>query len=457
MNFFEAQAVARRSTVWLVLLFSMAVIGLILVTNILVLILSAYLETGQILFAYDTLHGYFQWSRFVAVSIAVTLLILGGSLIKSSQLSAGGHVIAEALGGQFIPQNSPEPHHRKIINVVEEMALASGSPVPKVYLLDEPGINAFAAGWTSSDAVIGITLGAVRQLGRDELQGVIAHEFSHILNGDMRLNIRLTGVLHGILLIGIIGYYLMRVMTYARSSRNEKGGSIVAVVIALGLGLVVIGYIGTFFGNMIKAMVSRQREYLADASSVQFTRNRDGISGALKKIGGIHHGSRLSSPAAPEFSHAYFAQGVSAFMGELFATHPPLKKRILRIDPRWDGKFTSTQASDEEGSSQSESVISDHSKKANHMTAATIGAVVADALHSIDHVGQPSEAHLGYARQLLTEIPAELKAESQDPYGVRALMYALLLHPSAAEQSKQCLLLEELIDAELYKKVMALA
>ena len=262
MNFFEAQDAARRSTLWLVLLFSLAVAGLILLTNLLVLLVIAYKQTGQVLTSKEALTAHFQWDVFLAVAFVVGTLVFLGSLYKMMQLMGGGRIVAEALGGQRIPAGSDDPQHRKVLNVVEEMAIASGTPVPVVYLLNEAGINAFAAGWTPNDAVIGLTQGAVIHLG-------------------------------------MIGYYLMRLLRYARSSRNEKGGSIILALFGLGLGLMVIGYVGTFFGQWIKAMVSRQREYLADASAVQFTRNPEGIAEALKKIGGLHAGSLLLSPAAP--------------------------------------------------------------------------------------------------------------------------------------------------------------
>lgn len=454
MNFFEAQHQARRSTLWLVLLFALAVIGLILLTNLLVLLVLSYQQTGLIYTGATPALMPVQGDTFALVALGVTVLVAGGSLFKMLQLAGGGRVVAETLGGQIIPQNSSDPLHRKILNVVEEMAIASGLPVPPVYLLDEPGINAFAAGWTSGDAVIGITRGAVQQLSREELQGVIAHEFSHVLNGDMRLNVRLAGVLHGILLLGLLGYYLMRSLRYARTSRSRDGGSIVVALLALGLGLIVIGYVGTFFGNWIKALVSRQREYLADSSAVQFTRSRDGIAGALKKIGGLEQGSQLQSPAAAEFSHVYFAPGVSYFMQSLFTTHPPLAARIRRIDPRWNGEFTppqtqtmppldaATQAAD--------------TPRTRPVTGVIMGAAVANALQGIEHIGRPSDAHVGYAKELLAALPADLKAETQDPYGVRAVIYALLIQPDAPVQQRQWDLLQAQDDAGVTAKTKKL-
>lgn len=456
MNFFEAQDRARRSTLWLVLLFSIAVIGLMLLTNLLVMFVLAYQQSGLITIGNGPGRTPLQWHTFIPVALGVSVLIAGGSLYKMLQLAGGGRVVAETLGGQVIPQNSNDALHRKILNVVEEMAIASGLPVPSVYLLDESGINAFAAGWMPGDAVIGITRGAVQQLSREELQGVIAHEFSHILNGDMRLNVRLTGVLHGILLLGLLGYYLMRSLRYARSSRSKEGGSVVVALLVLALGLIVIGYVGTFFGNWIKALVSRQREYLADSSAVQFTRNRDGIAGALKKIGGLYHGSRLQTPAAAEFSHAYFAEGVSGFMESLFSTHPPLETRIRRIDPRWNGKFTPPQPAVVPPASEAVNAGAADNSRTRQATSVVMGAAVADALWGIERIGNPSLAHVGYAQELLAAFPPGLKAETQDPYGVRALIYALLMQPEATVQKRQWDLLRAQDDAGVYAKTETL-
>ncbi len=452
MNFFEAQDRARRSTLWLVLLFGIAVVGLILLTNLLVLYVLAYQQSGPLATDYGAALAQFRWDTLVLVALAVIVLVAGGSMFKILQLAGGGRVVAESLGGRVLAQNSQDAMHRKVLNVVEEMAIASGLPVPSVYLLDEPGINAFAAGWTSGDAVIGITQGAVQYLSREELQGVIAHEFSHILNGDMRLNVRLTGVLHGILLLGLTGYYLMRSLRHMRSSRGKDGASVVAALFALALGLIVIGYVGTFFGGWIKALVSRQREYLADSSAVQFTRSREGIAGALKKIGGLPAGSRLQSPGAGEFSHGYFAQGVSSFMESLFATHPPLKTRILRIDPRWNGNFIAPQPLPPASAEDTENADAAKNERARPATAVGIAAAVADTLHGLEHIGKISDAQLGYARELLTAIPPALKTETQDTYGVRALVYAMVIHTDPEIRKHQWALLLGQDDPGVYRK-----
>jgi Zn-dependent protease with chaperone function len=352
MNFFEAQDKARRNTHWMILLFMLAVAGLVILTNLLLLAIIAYVKTGYLVFSLSELQSYIEPEVVIAVTVGVCLLIFGGSFYKTMSLSKGGPAIAEMLGGRLVPQSSNDLQQRQLLNVVEEMSIAAGMPIPKVYLLEESSINAFAAGQSPANAVIGVTRGALEQLSRDELQGVIAHEFSHIFNGDMRLNMRLIGVLHGILLVGLIGYFILRSLRYAGRSRSRKGGGGILVIFALGVGLMVIGYAGTFFGQWIKAVVSRQREYLADSSAVQFTRNKDTIAGALKKIGGSGSGSVIESPTAPQYSHAYFANGLSGFWRSFFATHPPLEKRIKAIDPRWDGKFVRPEAKTQPTSEQ---------------------------------------------------------------------------------------------------------
>lgn len=456
INFFEAQASARRSTFLLVALLCVAVVVLVVITNLLVLVVIAYVQSAIIVTSMEDLMTVFDWPLFVMISIAVSLIVATGSYYKISLLSSGGSAVAESLGGRIIPQGSVDPMHRKILNVVEEMAIASGSPVPSVYLLDEGSINAFAAGWSPGNAVIGVTRGAVSYLSRDELQGVIAHEFSHIFNGDMRLNIRLTGLLHGILLLGTIGYYLMRSVHYVRPSRGKERDNAVAVAFVLGLGLILIGYIGTFFGQCIKAIVSRQREYLADASAVQFTRNRDGISGALKKIGGLHIGARLLSPSAPEYSHAYFAPGVRSALSFLFATHPPLKQRIRRLDPAWRGEYV-MPLPDQSLESRAPAVSAAQQQAKTTATAMGVGVAVTEALQVMNKIGQPGQQEINLAREILAQLPQALKLETQDPYGARALIYCLLLHKDASDQQQQWQLLHTRADPGVYEKTQQLS
>ena len=443
MNFFEAQERARKRTGWLVLLFAMAMAGLIIITNLLLLGILAYGQTGEFVFSPVVLQQQFDWDIFIGVALVVSILIFLGSLYKTMSLSDGGRSVAEMLGGRLIARNTTDPDERRLLNVVEEMAIASGISVPNVYVLDETAINAFAAGLTPNDAVIGVTRGTLRYLDRDELQGVIAHEFSHIFNGDMRMNIRLIGVLHGILLLGLIGYYILRATRYVRGSRNKEGASAIAIVLALGVGLVAIGYIGFFFGQWIKAMVSRQREYLADASAVQFTRNKEGIAGALKKIGGLTAGSFLENPSAPQYSHAYFSQGVGGYLQSLFATHPPLKKRIKRIEPGWSGEFIASRIVEPAAEKQTRT---EGTAARTGVVTGTIAAGILTANEIIDQVGTVKEEQVEVAREIMAAIPATLKQAAEEPFGARAIIYALLIDKRTEVEHEQRQLLMQVAD-----------
>ncbi|MGH8432372.1 MAG: M48 family metallopeptidase, partial [Solimonas sp.] len=324
MNFFEHQAQARRDTRRLVLLFLLAVVGVVAVLDLLLLL--AMYSLGE--HAPMSLAAFAQEQAsplgFVAVMTAVVIGV--SSLFKSASLSGGGSGIARALGGEAVHPGGRDPRLRRLRNVVEEMAIASGVPVPAIYWLpQETGINAFAAGYTPADAAVAVTRGALDKLTRDELQGVIGHEFSHILNGDMRLNIRMMGLLFGILVIAIAGRKLMRISLQADDARTLSAG------VAGGLALTLIGYVGYFFGQLIRAGVSRQREYLADASAVQFTRQTQGIAGALKKLAGVDKGAKLDNAGCDEVSHMLFGDGIG--YGALFATHPPILERIRVLEP----------------------------------------------------------------------------------------------------------------------------
>lgn len=314
MNFFEHQAAARRTSAWLVALFALAVASIVLAVDAVAWI--ATRSTGALAF----------------FSLATLATIGLGSLYRIASLRGGGETVALQMGGVPVPEGTADPNLRRLRNVVEEIAIASGVPVPRLYVLEhEAGINAFAAGYSPSDAVVAVTRGALDRLNRDELQGVIAHEFSHILNGDMRLNIRLIGVLFGILMLGIIG---RKILLYGGRGRDSRGA---AALLLAALVAIVIGAIGLFFGRMIKAGVSRTRESLADASAVQFTRQTVGLAGALKKIGGLAEGATLNDRGnAEEVSHMLFGEGLG--LSGLFATHPPLLKRIQALEPGFRGE-----------------------------------------------------------------------------------------------------------------------
>lgn len=343
MDFFAHQEDARRRSRWLVFYFALALLGVSL---------ALYFGVGTLLF-FGTQDGpearhsgpFLQWiwdpQAFLGTTGAVLLVMGGASLFKILELSSqGGAAVAKMVGGELVDPATATASERQLLNVVEEISIASGIPVPPVYLLRrEAGINAFAAGFSPDKAVIAVTRGALETLTRDELQGVIAHEYSHILNGDMRMNIQLIGWIHGVVVIAAIGRILMEVASRSRSSsRSSKGNGAQLGFLLVGLAVFVIGSIGVFFARLIQAAVSRQREFLADAAAVQFTRQPDGIAGALKKIGGLASGARVSAAAVDSVSHLFFGEAVSSW-SSLFDTHPPLLERIRRIDPSFNGLY----------------------------------------------------------------------------------------------------------------------
>ena len=450
MDFFESQDAARQKTGRLVFLFALAVVSIIVSVYVAVVIAFAFATESA---------GARLWrpELFLAVVLATVAVVACGSLYKIAQLKGGGRVVAEALGGRLVARDTVDPEQRKILNVVEEMAIASGTPVPPVYLMaDETGINAFAAGYTPDDAVIGVTQGTIEQLNRSELQGVIAHEFSHILNGDMRLNVRLIGILNGILVIGIIGYFILRSVAFSGSgrsrSRSKDGGGIVMAILAIGAGLAVVGFIGTLLGNLIKAAVSRQREYLADASAVQFTRDPSSIAGALKRIGCFVKGSGVASPNAVEASHMFFAKGLTSGFTSKFATHPPLEERIRRIEPGWNGAYPPPRSVKAEEPPPDRGGPPAGIDVAEVVTGAAIlaGAAVERA---VSQIGQPTTAHVEYAAGLLRDLPAPVVAAAREPYGARAVIYAMLLDPETNVRRVQLQHLAEHADAGVTKLV----
>lgn len=411
MNFFEKQDAARKKTSLLIFYFFVCVLLIIFSVYFVADIFSMYINS-------KTQAGFQLWQPelFVGVTLATIIIVTLGSLYKISVLSKGGKFIASSLGGRMVDPATTDLKERKLLNVVEEMSIASGIPVPPVYILDnEHGINAFAAGHTPGTAVVAVTRGTLDLLSRDEMQGVIAHEFSHIFNGDMRMNIRLMGVLYGILILAIIGRILLR----TKGKKNPLP--------LLGLGLIVIGYIGVLFGRLIKAAVSRQREYLSDACAVQFTRNPDGIGGALKKIGALEYGSRITHSRAEEVSHFYFANGVRKSITGLMATHPSLVERIKRIDPSFDGVFPKIVAAETE-----------MPERAAGLAAASKSVKISvDPEELVERIGNVQSKNLRFAASLLAILPESLKESVRKPRDARAVIYSLLLSGESKVEKSQ--------------------
>ncbi|HUT13515.1 MAG TPA: M48 family metallopeptidase [Thermoguttaceae bacterium] len=442
MDFFEQQADARRRSGRLIVYFILAVVAIVLAVYFVALI--ALSMAGGDRPGVPNPYAESPWhpGLFALVALATIGLIFLGSLYKISQLSSGGEAVALMLGGRLIDSQTRDLAERRLLNVVEEMALASGTPVPPVYVMDnEPSINAFAAGHEPGDAVIGVSRGSLEYLNRDELQGVMAHEFSHILNGDMRTNLRLVGILHGILILAILGWFVLRSTAFSghrsrRSSSSKEGGGAVAVILVVGVGLLVVGSIGLFFGKLIKSAVSRQREYLADASAVQFTRLPEGIAGALKKIGGRKESSKIEDAHAEEVSHMFFGNAFGSLQSNLLSTHPPLAERVRRIDPSFDGNFPKRVkpvkiAADEVGAKP-------RKKPGKPLEAIGAGGTTPlDPTGVLRRIGLPGMEAILYAAALLESMPEPVRNAAHEPYGARAVIYALLLDRDPQMRQKQ--------------------
>ncbi len=443
MNFFQAQEDAKKRTLLLVGLFGAAVLGIIVAVYI-VLMIAGGVTLGT--------SAGLDLGVFAIVALGTGALIGGGSFFRTAQLRKGGPAVAEMLGGRRIDPATTDPDERQLVNVVEEMSVASGMPVPAIYVMDnEESINAFAAGYGIHDAAVAVTRGTLESMTRDELQGVVAHEFSHILNGDMRLNVRLIGLLFGILLLTVVGRGILRggtrrgIMVGASRRGGGKQGSGVAMTLALGLSLILVGYIGVFFGKLIKAAVSRQREYLADAAAVQYTRNPKGIAGALQRIGAHPKKARIEDHHAEELSHLFFANGLGSAFSRATATHPPLEDRIRRIDPSWDGSFDVKPRRDRLERSRSKETAGKGGEEPGGFGG--FGGFgggegfgpegltgLAAAAFLLGSVGDPRPEHVARASAILGRVPESFREAVHEPVGAQAAMLVLLGGDDARSQ-----------------------
>jgi Zn-dependent protease with chaperone function len=430
MDFFESQDQARKRTGLLVVLFIAATVAIVFLVcfAFFVAIHFSLLFNPQL---YQSWIFQEQYKFLALVGAIVLFMILAVTFFKVMQLrNNGGFYLAQTLGGELVDPDTTNTTERRLLNVVEEMSIASGLPVPPVLMLRrERGINAFAAGFSASDAVIGVTRGAVELLSRDELQGVIAHEFSHIINGDMRMNVTLIGVIHGILFVSLAGKSFFR-----SSPDSERGQGIPPIqLFALGLMLIIIGSLGALFGSLIKAAVSRQREYLADASAVQYTRYPLGLAGALKKIGGLKTGSKVFHRNAPMASHMFFSQGVPSFLESLWSTHPDLNTRIKKLDPSWEGALPKIKELGREPGwaldqvSGFAPVVDTSGAEPEFAEPLPADEMIVADKSAVDQVGRVNEAHLIYSAELLRSMPETLHANARRPYTSRALIYGLLI------------------------------
>jgi len=437
MNFFEHQQLARRNSRVMVVLFVLSVAAVIVAVNVvLAAIYIVWADSPAVNSFARVPRSVYTWGAIVTFAVICVV-----SLWNIVGLAGGGAKVAKMMGGRALAQDSRDPLERRLLNIVEEMAIASGVRLPQVYVMDgEKGINAFAAGWSASETVVAVTRGTLEQLTRDELQGVVGHEFSHILNGDMGLNIRMVGVLAGIVAIGSIGGFMMRGAAEADDIRAA------APLFAIGLSLFVIGYTGLFFARLIKAAVSRQREFLADASSVQFTRNPDGIAGALDQM---RAGSFIRGRYAEEMSHMFFGQGVKVWFDGLLATHPPLDERIERVNPGF--RRTDYRARRAAAAPQADAQAAAPRESDAALGFTSQQAVPPAGRRSVDNgiawgrsagdsarmVGTLEAAKVDYAARLLASLPAALREAVRDAQGACGALVALLLAPAEDVRREQ--------------------
>lgn len=457
MNFFAHQETARAQTRQMLVLFTLAVVCIVVAVDVVLMLAIGLGRSG--------LGAEFDYSALLMVSVGVVAIIGLATLYRIATLRNGGSAVALGLGAVPVPTDTSNFTYRRLRNVVEEIAIASGVPVPAIFVLEhEAAINAFAAGYSPSDAAITVTRGCLDKLTRDELQGVIAHEFSHVLNGDMRLNIHLMGVAFGILAISLIGRRIA--LGGGGRSRNRNVGSVAFV----GLGLIAVGSIGVFFARLIKASVSRQREYLADASAVQFTRQTDGIARALKKIGGLDEGSKLASTNGEEVAHMLFSDGIG--YSSLFNTHPALTERIKRLDPHFQVSELDDIAADwswpvrvGEAGGDEASVAGFAPARSAHEASTTSDAGMPrqDAEFSItvpgvvSQVGRPDQKDYAIGATLHARIPHQLRDAARTQEDVMALVFALVLHQNDAPSTAQLMLVERHFDSGTSALVQRLA
>ena len=425
MNFFERQDAARRSSRMLVVVFIAALVCIVLAIDLVMAAAWMWASAGE------DVPKAVPPGLFAVVTIGTAGVILAVSFFKMAMLRiGGGAAVARMVGARRVEPGTRDPLERRLLNVVEEMAIAAGTRVPAVYILDdEKGINAFAAGYDVSNSIITVTRGSLETLTRDELQGVIGHEFSHIVNGDMSLNIRMIGVLAGIVFLGAIGGFVMR----STEGRSKEAGAIFVA----GLGLYIIGYIGLFFARLIKASVSRQREFLADASGVQFTRNPDGLAGALDQI---RAGTSLVvNRHAEDVSHLFFGQAIAVGFESLFATHPPLDERIKRINPRFQPQLYRGQRA-----RAAIAAAAAPPPEALGFAGAAVQPPEGPEVRAVDAgqhwgrspdestrlVGSVDDRKVDAARRMLAAIPDSVRETLREADGAAATVVALLLAPN---------------------------
>jgi Zn-dependent protease with chaperone function len=448
MDFYARQEAARRTTRWLLVAFLISVALVVTAIDAVIVVLVGASDPGTS-----------PTGAVITTSVVVLAIICGASLFKTLSLRAGGGVVARSLGGTRIDRSTGDLALKRLHNVVEEMAIASGVTVPEVYVLEnEDGINAFAAGNSPADAAITVTRGAVTRLKREELQGVVAHEFSHILNGDMRLNLRLLGWVFGLLAVAIIARVILQVSPRG-GGRGRKDGA--GALILAALAVMVLGYIGVFFGRLLQAAVARNRERLADSSAVQFTRNPVGLSGALLKIAGLSAGSKLVAPEAEQVAHMLFAPGLP----RLLATHPSLEERLKALNPAF--KASELPALAAEAARDSERQRADDAGRVPRSSPEAAGtsafasasdqSIRGSVAHDIAALtGTIANENVRYAENARVAIPEGLREFTESGDHARALVLVVLVAKDLDVLAEQRRILERTYGGEFTARVLGM-
>jgi len=441
LGFFEQQDRARRATARLAALYAAAVALIVACANLVVVPVTV-LWTGEPASA----------ALYATISLVTLAVIAFGSLEIITRLSLGEGELALLLAGRRVARSSGIDAERRLVNVVDEMAIASGLAAPPVYVLGrESGINAFAAGRSPNQAIVVVTRGALERLSRDELQAVIAHEFSHILNGDIRLNLRAACALQGIVFLSAIGRFMMQ---YYSGYGTEEGRRFVHLPLAvIGTGLFAVGSVGLVAARLIQSAISREREFLADACAVQYTRNADALCGALARIRLNPAGSRMLNWHADALAHMLFAPNArSRIFAHWFATHPPIETRMRRANPHLSPLFyfEKQRRPQPEPRAPEKKEVKETPKTIVPTKLTAVAALIAS-------IGEPDSATLEYAAGLLAYLPASIREALGDAAGAQAVMVGCIIDADLTARGRQLRALEALGRGELARKAEVLA
>jgi len=428
MDFYKEQENSKKKSALLLLIFIISICVVVFFVGMFFIAIDVFVyEEGTKSFNLTPSYILQNARLNVIISsfLSIFIVIVYGASKKFDELERGGYVIANELGGRLLFGESASSKEKTLINVADEMSLAAGVGSVPIYIIENKHINAFVAGTTYDNAVLSVTRGAVELLNRDELQGVIAHEFSHIFNGDMKLNNFASGCISGILYIFIIGTELFFPLQFT-ATKHFSGITpkdvlrifVYPLTMSAGIALMLLGVVGVACAAFMQFALNRQREYLADASAVQFTRYPQGIANALKKIG--MYGDTLNNLRAGCYEHIFFSSHSS----------PSVGKRIKKIEPHWDGEFIETRDKQDEIFSR---------KKIHPLTMSIKALTVAHILGQITNSGVINDRALKHAKEVLNSIPDNVKQNAQNPLGAEFIIYTLLLDKNHESRKLQCI------------------